>query len=62
MRYAEIHKKLRAAGCYVLRNGKSHPVWKSPLTGKYFETSYHESEEAKKGTQLSIQKMSGVKL
>lgn len=62
MKYSEIHRKLQAAGCYVFRKGKRHPVWISPITGKFFETSYHESEEAKKGTLVSIQKMSGVAL
>ena len=62
MKYSEIHKKLREAGCYVVRNGANHPAWKSPITGKQFPTSYHESEEARKGTLHNIIKLSGVKM
>ena len=62
MKYSEVHLKLRKAGCYIVRNGKRHPLWKSPFTGQIFETSYHESEEVKPGTKDDIQKRSGVKL
>lgn len=62
MKYSEIHRKLREAGCYIYRNGANHPVWKSPITGKTFPTSYHDSQEAKKKTVNCISKLSGVKL
>lgn len=62
MKYSEVHKKLRDAGCYVVRNGANHPVWKSPITGKTFPTSYHEAKEAKKGTIREISRLSGVTL
>lgn len=62
MKYSEIHKKLREAGCYVIRNGTRHPIWESPKTGKSFPTSYHEAQEAKKGTVNAIRKLSGVNL
>jgi len=62
MKYSEIHRKLRLAGCYIARNGANHPIWESPITGLTFETSYHESQEAKWGTMKMIQKKSGVKL
>ena len=62
MKYAEVHRKLRKAGCFIVRNGARHPIWKSPLTGSLFETSYHESEEIKPGTKMDIEKRSGVKL
>ena len=62
MKYSEIHKKLKKAGCRLDHNGKRHPIWYSPITGKYFETSHHGSEEAKKGTLKDIERRSGVKL
>jgi len=62
MKYSEIHRRLRKAGCILVRSGASHPIWKSPITGLLFETSYHESEEAKPGTVRNIEKRSGVKL
>ena len=32
MKYSELHKKLREAGCYIVRQGSNHPIWFSPLT------------------------------
>ncbi len=61
MKYSEIHRKLRKAGCYPVGNG-DHPWWYSPMTGKTFKTSHHVSEEAKFGTLKSIERQSGVKL
>jgi predicted RNA binding protein YcfA (HicA-like mRNA interferase family) len=62
MKYSELEKKLKKAGCSLHRNGKSHPIWKSPITGKLFEMSYHGSEEVKNGTLRSIIRESGVKI
>ena len=62
MKYSEVHKRLRRAGCVIIKNGKRHPIWRSPITGLLFETSYHESEEAKTGTLKDIEKRSGVEL
>lgn len=61
MKYAEIERKLKKAGCYWIKDGKKHPIWYSPITGKEFQTSHHKSEEAKYGTQQQISKDSGVK-
>jgi mRNA interferase HicA len=62
MKYSELEKKLRKGGCYFLRNGKRHPIWESPITGKKFELSHHPSEEVKNGTLKSIIRDSGVKI
>lgn len=62
MKYSEIERKLKKAGCYWIKDGKKHPWWFSPITGKEFQTSHHKSEEAKYGTQKQISKESGVKL
>lgn len=62
MKYSEIEKRLSKAGCYVVRTKGKHPLWYSPITGRYFSTSHHKSEEAKYGTMKSISKESGVKL
>ena len=62
MKYSELHRILRDAGCYIVRNGRSHPIWKSPITGLLFETGYHESQEVRKGTLKKISKRSGIKL
>lgn len=62
MKYNELHRKLRKAGC--LPTGASrggHPEWYSPLTGKYFTTSHHEGQEVKSGTLRSILRDAGIK-
>ena len=61
MKYSELHKKLKEAGCYPLREGGNHPIWFSPLTGNKFPTSKHESQEVKSGTLNCILKRAGLK-
>lgn len=61
MKYAELHRKLRKAGCYLVKNGANHPHWFSPATGNTFPTSYHDGEEVKPGTLKNISKLSGIK-
>ncbi|MBW6536028.1 MAG: type II toxin-antitoxin system HicA family toxin [Mariniphaga sp.] len=62
MKYSEIEKKLKKAGCYWVRDGKKHPIWFSPITRLEFQLSHHKSQEAKFGTMKSISKDSGVNL
>jgi len=62
MKYSEIERKLKNAGCYCIYESGRHPEWFSPITGKEFYLSHHKSEEAKKGTVKSISRDSGVKL
>jgi len=62
MKYSEIERKLRNAGCYFYRRGGSHDIWFSPITDKKFALSHHKSEEAPVGTVKSISNDSGVKL
>ena len=62
MKYSEVERKLKKAGCYWVRGGANHPIWLSPITGITFQLSNHRSEEVKSGTLKSICKDSGVKL
>ena len=62
MKYSEIERKLKDAGCYFYRNGSNHEIWFSPITGNKFSLSYHKSQEVKTGTKLQISNLSGVKL
>lgn len=62
MKYSELERKLKKAGCYIKRHGGNHPIWFSPITNRSFPVSNHKNEEAKKGTMKSISKQSGVKL
>lgn len=62
MKYKELHKLLSKAGCRDTgRQRSGHPLWYSPLTGIYFTTSNHGSEEVKTGTLKSILRDAGLK-
>lgn len=62
MKYSEVERKLKKAGCRYMKDGKRHPIWFSPITGKEFQLSKHRSEEVKDGTLKSISRDSGVRL
>ena len=63
MKYSELEKKIKKAGCYDTgRQMSVHPLWYSPITGFNFKMSNHKSEEIAKGTLKAISKQSGVKL
>ena len=62
MRYSELERKLKKAGCFCVRDGKRHPIWYSPITGKVFQLSRHKNEEVKFGTLLSIVRDAGIEL
>ncbi|WP_418894514.1 hypothetical protein [Limibacterium fermenti] len=38
-----------------------HPLWYSPITGKYFKMGHHKNKEVASGTLKSIMDDSGVK-
>ncbi|MGN1239257.1 MAG: type II toxin-antitoxin system HicA family toxin [Paludibacteraceae bacterium] len=61
MKYSELHRKLRKAGCYPTGDSiAGHPKWYSPITGKYFPTSNHESHEVAPATLRNILRDSGI--
>ena len=62
MKYSELERKLKKAGCYEDGEINGHPGWYSPKTGKHFKMSHHKSQEVTPGTLKSICKDSGVKL
>lgn len=62
MKYNELHRLLAKAGCWDTgRQRKGHPVWYSPITGRYFKTSNHGSDDVKPGTLGSILRDAGIK-
>lgn len=62
MKYNELHRKLRKHGCYPTgRTMGGHPEWYSPITGRNFMTSHHESQVVKNGTLRSILRDAGIK-
>ncbi len=62
MKYSEVERKLKRAGCYFLSHGANHDWWYSPVTGRRFLIPRHKSEEAKLTTLKSIEEQSGVEL
>lgn len=60
MKYTELEKKLKKAGCYQIGNN-SHPVWYSPITGKKFNTGHHDTHEVNPTTLNKILKAAGIK-
>ena len=60
LKYSELERKLRKAGCELIKGDGRHPIWYSPKTGKYFQTSHHKSEEVKAGTLQSIKRDAGI--
>ena len=60
MKYSELEKLLRKAGCTIKREGKSHTIWYSPITGKQFTVGRHKSQDVKPGTLKSIKEAAGL--
>ena len=62
MKYHELEKIVRKAGCYDTgRQQNGHPLWYSPITNKVFQMSNHGSYEVATGTLKSILKAAGIK-
>jgi len=61
MKYSELERQLREAGCRVDHEGKRHTMWYSPITGERFPVGRHKNEDVKPGTLKSILKAAGLK-
>ena len=62
MKYNELEKIVRKAGCFNTGTTQSgHPLWHSPITGRDFKMSHHGSEEVASGTLNKILKAAGLK-
>ncbi|MCD8104388.1 MAG: type II toxin-antitoxin system HicA family toxin [Lachnospiraceae bacterium] len=55
-----VGKKSKKEGCRILREGASHCICYSPLTGKAFPVSRHKTEEVPTGTLKFIAKDAGL--
>lgn len=62
MKYSELKRLLRSNGCQVLRQGANHEIWFSPITGRRFQVSRHNTEDARRKTLGNILKQSGIEL
>lgn len=56
MKYSELKRRLRKAGCFLLRQGGRHEVWKNPANGHTTMIGRHDAEEVKKKTLQTINK------
>ncbi len=54
MKYNELQRELRKAGCYLLHHGGDHDMWFSPITGQKIAVPRHGSKEIPKGTLKSL--------
>lgn len=61
MRYSELERLLKKAGCRVDHEGTRHTMWYSPITGQYFPVPRHKGQEGKTGTVEKILKAAGLK-
>ncbi len=61
MKYSELERRLREAGCRIEREGKGHTIWFSPITCEKFPVGRHKNEEVKPGTLKSIMRAAGLK-
>ena len=61
MKYSELKRILKAAKCTVVREGKDHTIWHSPITESNFPVPRHSSQDVKPGTLNSIMQAAGLK-
>ncbi|MBQ7737296.1 MAG: type II toxin-antitoxin system HicA family toxin [Oscillospiraceae bacterium] len=60
MKYSELKKLLRKAGCHLEHEGANHEIWISKKTGQMFPVSRHNTQEVPSGTLKSIKQAAGL--
>ncbi|MBO5218382.1 MAG: type II toxin-antitoxin system HicA family toxin [Clostridia bacterium] len=60
MKYSELKKLLKKAGCRIEQEGARHEIWYSPKTGSRFPVGRHNTQDVKNGTLKSILKAAGI--
>lgn len=60
MKYSELERMLKKAGCTVFREGSNHTMWYSPITKNKFPVGRHSKEEVPIGTLRNILKSAGL--
>ena len=48
MKTKQFCAELTANGCFVVRNGSRHDIWKNPKTGAKYPIPRHQSQELSK--------------
>ena len=59
MKTSELLKLLKKNNCSLVRHGKCHDIWFSPITNKQFSVPRHKAE-IKPGTLKSILEDAGI--
>lgn len=57
MKYSELYRKLKKAGCFLLRHGGRHDIWSNPANGKSAVVPRHGTGEVPQGTLKSIKNL-----
>ena len=60
MKYSELLRELKDAGCCLDSSGAEHDRWYSPITDSFFYVPRHQSKEVPTGTLKKIRKMAGI--
>jgi len=56
MSHNDFVKRLLSAGCRLLRHGRDHDIWYSPITGKTRPVPRHGSKEVRTGLLKFLEK------
>lgn len=56
MKTKEFVRRLKAAGCRLVRHGGEHDIWYSPVTGNTESVPRHGSKEVNKGLLKTLEK------
>jgi predicted RNA binding protein YcfA (HicA-like mRNA interferase family) len=56
MTHNELFKRLRKAGCFIVRHGGRHDLWFSPVTGKQKPVPRHGTKEIPIGLLKNLEK------
>lgn len=56
MKTNQFVKRLKAAGCRLVRHGAEHDIWYSPVTGRSDRVPRHGSKEVGKGLLKSLER------
>ena len=62
IKYSELERMIKEAGCEIVREGKSHTLWRNPSTGKTFTVPTRKTQDVPPGTFRSIAKSAGLRL
>lgn len=60
MKTKQFCAELTEKGCFVVRSGGNHDIWKSPITGNTFPIPRHNSKELSKGLECKARKVLGI--